>query len=55
MSFVVIGVVGVDQDVIEVDENAYIQEISRYTVHKMLEAAGALERPKGITRHSKEP
>ena len=40
----VIGVVGVDQDVIEVDEKAYIQEISVYTVHTRLESSRSIRK-----------
>jgi len=49
---VLCNVIGVDQNVIQVNYYAHVKEIREYIVHKTLEA---LVSPNGITDHSKAP
>ncbi|KAF8623746.1 hypothetical protein AX17_007300, partial [Amanita inopinata Kibby_2008] len=42
------GVIGVDEDVVQIDDDADVEHIAEDIVHEVL------ERPKGITSHSKE-
>ena len=49
-----IGIIGVDEDVIQVNEDANIKEVTKTVVHELLKVAGELVSPKGITHHSKE-
>ena len=55
MFAVLFHVVRVDEDIIQVDEDTYIEHVGEDVVHEVLKAASALVRQKGITHHLKEP
>ena len=55
MLLVYFHIVGVDEDVIKIDDNTDIEHIGKDVVHNLWNAAGELVSPKGITCHSNDP
>ena len=47
MFLVVVKIIGVDQNVVQINENAYIQEIGENDIHKMLKSGRGIGKSEG--------
>ena len=55
MGFVLGNVVGVDEDVVQIDDDYDVDHIREDVVHESLKSCWCISSPSGITNHSKEP